>query len=128
MAHRMRRPQGRTPTRRGTNWSRVISTSPDVVPASSKVLLTTFVLSNPGITETIVRTIGRYFVASDQALALEEQLGAWGMVRVTEAAAAIGITAIPGSVTDKDDEGWMVWEGIAQNGQLTTGGPSGFTY
>ena len=103
-------------------------TAPTTVPAASKAFVAQFILSNPGITETVVRTVGRFFVQSDQAIAVEQQIGAWGMVRVTDAAALIGVTAVPGPITDKDDEGWMVWEPFVQNGQLTTGGPSGFAY
>jgi len=48
--------------------------------------------------------------ASDQAAAMEEISGAWGAVIVTDAAAAIGITAIPGAVTDASDDNWYLWE------------------
>ncbi len=121
-------PQRRTTARRGTNWSRFITFAPVFVGFGQKVFVTFFQLSNPGITETVVRTLGQFFVTSDQAIAVEEQIGAWGMVRITDAALAIGVTAMPGPVTDLDDEGWMVWQGFSQNGQLTTGGPSGFMY
>ncbi len=41
---------------------------------------------------------------------MEEISGAWGAVIVTDAAAAIGITAIPGAVTDASDDNWYLWE------------------
>ncbi len=93
-----------------TNWGRSIAAAWVTVPAASKLLLTSFTLDNPGISETVRRTRGRFFFASDQAAAIEEISGAWGAVIVTDAAAAIGITAIPGAVTDRSDDNWYMWE------------------
>ena len=77
--------------------------------ASSKTLMASFVLSNSGIDETVRRTIGGVWVSSDQAVASESFRGAVGLVAVTDAAAAIGITAIPGPVTEASDDVWMMW-------------------
>ncbi len=85
------------------------------VAAATKVLFTTFTLDNPGISETIRRTRGRFAFSSDQSAAVEEVSGAWGAVVVTDAAAAIGITAIPGAVTDASDDNWFLWEPFAQH-------------
>jgi len=84
-----------------------------IVAAGTKVLFTTFVLDNPGISETVRRTRGRFFFASDQAAAMEEVSGAWGAVVVTDAAAAAGIASIPGAVTDASDDNWFLWEPFA---------------
>ena len=37
-------------------------------------------------------------------------MGAFGMAIVTDAASAIGATAIPGPWTDSSWDGWFVWE------------------
>ena len=49
---------------------------------------------------TIVRTRMLFQIRSDQAAAIETQVGAFGWSVVSEQAAAIGITAIPTPVTD----------------------------
>ena len=121
-----RAPQRRSSSRKGTNWARFVFAAPVTIPAASKAIVLTLTLDNPGIAETIVRSIGRFFVQSDQALVVEQQLGAWGGIVTTDAAVAAGAASIPGPSTDASDDGWFVWEAITQNGQLTTGGPSGF--
>ena len=100
--------RGRQPGR--TNWSRIVPAAWSTVPAGNKLLFTTFVLDNPGISETVRRCRGRFYVASDQGASIEEISGAWGAVVITDAAAAIGITAIPGAVTDASDDNWFLWE------------------
>jgi len=69
--------------------------------------------------ETVVRIRGHMTVVSDQTVALEDQVGALGMIRVTDRAIAAGIASIPGPVTDGDDDGWFLWLPIAQVGGLT---------
>jgi len=106
-----RRIQGRAQTVGGrTNWSRLVPTTSTVVAAGTKIVLTTFVLDNPGISETVRRTRGRFFFASDQGSSTEEVHGAWGAVVVTDAAAAAGVASMPGPVTDASDDNWFVWE------------------
>jgi len=71
-----------------------------------------FTLSNPGITETLIRTRGRFTVVTDAPIASEDQVGAWGMVVVNDLALAAGAASIPGPATDASDDGWFVWEGF----------------
>jgi len=53
---------------------------------------------------------------------MEEQIGAIGFIVVTDAALAVGITAIPGPVTDAADDGWFVWEPFMQlTGSVVSG-------
>ena len=96
---------------------------------NSKVLLGSFALST-AFEETVVRTRGQMYVASDQSAAVEVQSGAFGLIRVTDRALAIGITAIPDPVSDADDDGWLVWQGFSQQSALTTtaGLAGGHTY
>jgi len=72
-------------------------------------------LSNSNIDETILRTVGKFAVASDQAAASEIQVGAFGLILVSDAAVAVGITAIPGPITDSSDDGWFVYVPIVQS-------------
>ena len=128
-----RRRPARAPFTRGvrapTNWARAVSGSPQVVAsAGQKVLVASVTLSNPGIGETVRRTRGRFFVTSDQSAAQESQLGAFGMIVVTDVAAAIGITAIPGPVTEANDDGWFVWFPIMQRSSDQTQSRSGWEY
>ncbi len=117
--------RGRQPGR--TNWSRFVNATWLTVAPATKALFTTFVLDNPGISETVRRTRGRFFFASDQASLIEEISGAWGVVVVTDAAAAVGITAIPGAVTDASDDNWFVWEPFGQHLGNGIGGGTGGT-
>ena len=87
------------------------------IAANSKVLLgglTTGV--SGGVDLTILRTVGGISVRSDQAAALEPQIGAFGMILVTDIAFAAGIASIPGPSTDPGDD-WFVHQTFLQSGQ-----------
>ncbi len=84
------------------------------VAAGTKILSTSLVLSNPGIGETVRRTRGVVSVASDQGAAIEDQLGALGLVVVSDLALAAGAASIPGPGTDASDDGWFVWRPFVQ--------------
>ena len=109
-----------TRQRNATDWGRTLIAN-TTIGGSTKVLLGSFILANPGIGEVIRRTRGRFHVISDQGSVTEQQDGALGMIVVTDTALAVGITAIPGPVTDANDDGWFVWEPFTQVSQLTLG-------
>ena len=110
MAHARRRQfTQQRPRRAPTAWSRTITPTPTNVPAATKILLTSLVLSNPGIQETLLRTRGVLGVLSDQVAAPEDQVGAVGIIRVTDLALATGAAAIPGPITERNDDGWVLW-------------------
>ncbi len=77
------------------------------IAGNTAILLTTLVLSNPGIDETHLRALGTFFIASDQGATSENQVGALGMIVVSTQAISVGITAIPHPVTDINDDGWF---------------------
>jgi len=52
----------------------------------------------------ILRIRGMFAIWSDQVAASEDQVGALGAIVVTDDAAAVGATAVPGPVTDKSAE------------------------
>ncbi len=116
----MPRPRGRNFSRRSSgpnrSWAALQSTAGDFVTVApaTKVLLGGFTLSNPNIDETILRTVGTLAVRSDQAAASESQVGAFGMIIVTDLAAAAGAASIPGPITDAADDGWFVYVPIVQ--------------
>ena len=96
-------------------WAGLAQSAFTSLAAASKVLTATFTLSNPGIDETILRIHGAICVQSDQAGALEEQLGAVGLCLVTDRAVTVGITAIPDPVTEVDDDFWFVYRPFMQS-------------
>jgi len=112
--------------RQPTTWTRIV-TQPVVVAAASKVFLTFLLLNNPGIGETIRRTRGRFYVGADVGI-LENQLGAWGGMVVTDIAAAAGAASLPGPITEANDDGWFMWEGFTQESISNTGGLPAFVY
>jgi len=92
-----------------TNWGRTTFRNVFVA-AGTKVLVASFVLSNPGINETIRRTRGRILFNSDQATVFEGSVPVLGMMVVSDLALAAGAASIPGPDTDRQDDGWFVWE------------------
>ena len=97
----------RKPPNRG--WAGTIPAAAFTVPAASKVLLGSFALDNDGIDETMLRVVGGVMVASDQTAADETQVGAIGMCIVTDAALAVGITALPDPVSEIEDDMWFMY-------------------
>ena len=120
MARRVRgnfaRSSGARPNRA---WSPNFASAYTVIPAASKVLLATLTPSQTLIDLTVLRVVGGISVASDQAAANEEQIGAFGMIIVTDIAIAAGIASIPGPGTDGQDD-WFVHQSFAQQGNQAT--------
>ena len=65
-------------------------------------------------------------MASDQSGAQEVQIGAVGVCVVNGVAAALGVTGIPGPVTDLGDEIWLAWAPIMGQGDRATLGSQVF--
>jgi len=118
---RIRQLRSRPPNR---SWGASNSTAATAVAAGTKVLLGTFVLSNPNIDETVLRTVGMVGVGSDQTAASELQLGAFGLVVVNDLAIAAGAASVPGPITDGGDDGWFVYVPFVQELRFLSG--SGF--
>jgi len=116
-----RRQIARRNTRPATTWARFVTVH-TLVTEGTKVLLATFSLDNPGISEVIRRTRGMISVTSDVSANMEEQIGAFGMIVVNDLALAAGAASIPGPVTDANDDSWFVWKGIVQTNGATVGG------
>ncbi len=83
--------------------------TPVAITAGTKAFISSFVLSNVGIGETIRRTLGHLSVRSDQVVATEDFRGAIGFIVANDLALGVGASALPGPVTDASDDGWFVW-------------------
>ena len=112
MARRVRQNFPQRARRQPTSWTRFTSSAEVTVAAAQKAFLVNIQLGNPGIGETVRRTRGMVMIQSDQTAADELQFGALGFVVVNDIAAGVGATAIPGPVTDDDDDGWFVWQPV----------------
>ena len=106
--------------RPGGGWGRVI-TGGNIAAASTKLLIGSFTLSNPDINETVRRTVGLLQVFSDQIIATEDQVGAFGMCVVMDTAIAAGVASLPGPVTEANDNIWFVWQPVLQGLEFLTG-------
>ena len=47
---------------------------------------------------------------SDQSVAIEYQIGAFGYAVVSDQAVAIGVSAVPTPITDQDSDLWFLWK------------------
>ena len=111
-------PNRRTPNR---SWGGTFTATGQAVAGNTKVLLGGFTLSNANIDETVLRTVGRLAIKSDQTAADEEQIGAFGMIIVNDLAVAAGAASVPGPITDRDDDGWFVYVPIVQSLDFASG-------
>ena len=110
MARRARQNFPQRAKRNPTSWVRFIDPVEITVAAGTKAFLVNVQLSSQGIGETVRRTRGTVLARSDQTGADEVFMGAIGFVIINDIAAGVGATAIPGPVTDDDDDGWFVWQ------------------
>ena len=120
MARRINRTFRKSPSNK--SWAG-FSTATIAVAGTTKILLGGFTLSNTNIDETILRVVGTMECHSDQVASSEVQLGAFGMIIVNDLAAAAGAASIPGSITDRADDGWFVYVPIVQ--RLNVGDSTG---
>ena len=109
----------RSGPRPNRGWSYTNFAAFSTIGAGLKVLLGSFTPSNPGVDLTLLRCIGGLSIASDQAGAVETQLGAFGMVLVTDLALAAGAASIPGPFTDGEDDGWFCHQSFQQEGDAS---------
>ncbi len=103
----------RSGARPNRNWSTTSATSYTSVGTSAKVLIGGFT-PTAAVDLTILRTVGIISVGSDQAVAVEDQVGAFGMITVSDDAFAAGAASIPGPVTDAGNDGWFMYQSFAQ--------------
>ncbi len=112
-------PGRRSTGRVSPDWASSQSLGPVAVPAGTKILLGSFLAAN-NVDLTVLRTHAEILIASDTSGEL--QLGAFGLIVVTETAFAAGAGSIPGPGTDASDAGWFVHQFIVAG---TTTGTTG---
>ena len=106
----------------GTNWARgVHASTPTTLAAGTKALVGSIALSNAGIGEVVRRTRGVFTVTSDQNTLHEQQVGAVGFIVVTDVAIGVGVASLPSPATERNDDGWFVWESFCQISGTTNG-------
>ena len=114
------RRQSFRPPRPARGWAGVIGATEISVPANSRVLLGSFVVPGDGAGLTVIRTVGQFSISSDQQATTEQQIGAFGLIVATDAALAVGITALPDPVTEIADDGWFVYRSFSQDFRFIT--------
>ena len=114
-------------SRPNRDWSHTADEAYVVLAANTVVLRSVFIPSNPGIDVTVLRTVGFISVVSDQTGASEEQMGAFGMIIVTDSAVAIGVSAMPDPTTEGGDD-WFVYQAFSQQSALNTIGVGSVNY
>ena len=106
MAHNRGRtlfPRRTTPPNRGWAGTQI----PNRFAESAKLLIGSFELSNDGIDETILRTVGTIML-SQEGGGSQFILGAFGMIIVSESALSAGSGSLPGLITDIQSDGWFL--------------------
>ena len=113
MAHN----RGRTFTRRTSppnrGWAGTIIANRTA--ETAKLLIGAFELSNDGIDETVLRTVGSIMLSQDGG-GSQFILGAFGMIVVSESALAAGSISLPGPITDIQSDGWFVHVPVSGEG------------
>ena len=109
--NRNQRSSGSRPNRA---WEGFGSTGYADVAAAARVIVAGFVPVAGDV--TVLRVVGQLAVSSDQAGVFEDQIGAFGLMVVSDKAFAVGIGSIPDPVVDRDDDGWFVYQSFQSRG------------
>jgi len=99
-------------SKRETSWLDLPPTAVQLGAASSSLFLQLTTAEKAKRPFTIERTHLTILVTSDQQIATETQIGAFGACVVSDQAAAIGITAIPTPIIDLASDLWFLHEMI----------------
>jgi len=126
MANRRPRFVSRVAAGHPKGWSRIQSTAGTLVSGGSKVLLGTFVLSNPGIGITVRRCRGILTAVTTTTSGTLDLTLAFGLIVVNDLAIAAGAASIPGPFTDASDDGWFVHQIFLSTGIGSQTGTSNF--
>jgi len=101
--------------RRKTTWLEIESTSTTLTSAGGTTLNVLTAAEAAKRPFTIIRTHLELMVQSDQFAASEFQVGALGIVVVSDQARAIGVTAIPTPVTDAGSDMFFLHQWFMSN-------------
>ena len=109
--------QRNSSSRPNRSWVGHTSSTYTTLAANTRLLVAGFIAV--GGDETVLRTVGQLSVTSDQAGSVEDQIGAFGLVAVSDAAFAVGISAIPDPISRQSDDGWFVYQAFTQQGDAS---------
>jgi len=102
----------RVGVRRETLWVALASTLTTLA-SGTPVLLTGLSAATLALRPfTIIRNRGVMHLASDQISASESYMAHMGCAVVSDQALAIGVTAVPTPVTDRDSDLWFLYESL----------------
>jgi len=118
--------QRRSGSRPNRSWAGDTSSTFFSLAAATSVISSGFVAS--GGDQTVLRVVGILSIASDQAGAVEDQIGAMGMILVSDSAFAAGIASLPDPITDQDNDGWFMYQAFASQGDASVTSSNPRTY
>ena len=111
--------------KRLTSWFQFIPSNTAFAAAGGTVIFTLNAAALAMRPFTIIRSRFEIAIWSDQFAAPEIQVGALGMAVVSDQASAVGVTAVPTSITDMGSDLWFVHQLIYSN--ITVGSAVAFT-
>ena len=106
------RSSGSRPNR---SWAGATTSTYTTLGTASTSVITGFIAT--GGDQTILRVVGLLSITSDQAGAVEDQVGAFGMIIVSDVAFAAAI--VPAPIAQQDDDGWFVYQAFSQQGDAS---------
>jgi len=108
------------PPKKSTVWLQV-NLGTDVLVGSACALLGSLNAAALALLPfTVVRTRLECRYSTDQSSASETPHGAFGLIVVSDKAAALGITAVPCPITNANDD-FFVWQAMQSKFEFTTG-------
>ena len=102
-----------------SEWEAVNAVGLTALAASTKAIVASFTVSGPS--QTVRRVRGNVFISSDQVLASEFVVGAFGLMVASEDAFTAGAASIPGPFTDAGSDLWLVHRYFAHSFQFISG-------
>ena len=120
MARQFTRTRGRLGAKRQTSWIEIPPFSQALNNAAAVILVMSadFLAKRPF---TVVRTRMLNHIVTDQSVAEEIQIGAFGFCVVSEQAATVGVTAVPTPVSDAGSDLWYVHSPLISNFHFVSG-------
>jgi len=121
MARNFTRGRGRLGARRETQWVAIAETQTALAGANSALLFTGLTAALLGMRPfTIIRTRGVMHIRSDNVAADETYGGGLSFAVVSDQALAIGVTAVPTPMTDRDSDLFFVFEEMYSRQEVFT--------
>ncbi len=110
--------------RRDTQWASLALTSSAITGSNVAIINSAGVTVDALRPYTVVRSRVHLGITTDQQIASEGQLCAWGQCVVSDQAQAIGVSAVPTPITDASSDLWSSW--AVMQGDFIFGSAVGF--